>query len=580
MTSNSNTQSSTNEIHLEKQPSPEKQRQAVLGIHAIAVNNAALFHKTMIEEGFPSDRLLTPQFNSLSPIPGLNNFQTESMIFNTRFQYHPFAIVMCESTSEVQQAYNTAISYNLPIRVRSGGHDHAGECSGDNVVLIDVTGIKNFSLSDDGIATIGAGYRFYQLTPLLAEQNRMIAHGTCATVGLTGYIQGGGWGPWTRKHGMSCEHLVGASIVLGDGTKVEVSENENSDLFWAIRGGGGMSYGIITELKIQTFALPDVIHRFEIEWNKPAQMKPSESYCTPEEKETTLDVLQQWEAAILSEETPKLVGTNLKINATPKGNTDFDVNNLYHHCLMYGYWEGTKQELQTFIHNTFSNVSSDQITIDEPHGAGCKQKYDHQLMGHWARNSLYDVSKRLGIMGTLAHGGTPFPPDYDAPAPHKLTSRLVCKEGLSPTGHEQLIQSLTSSLLSLENEQQGLFSYVTLGAIRGEFYQTDENLADIAFPYRDCQYTIQYQTWWNEDIQRKIELQNNTVYVDVNRAMDWIDTSRENTIENTKGSFISFKDPAIPTEIYFGESYHCLVKVKKTYVKDEFNHLRSRKTII
>lgn len=568
------------------QPNPETQRHAVLAIHSIAANNAALFRQEMIDNEFPSKRLLTTQYNSLSAVPGLNNYQTESLIFNTRYQYHPFIIVMCKSTEDVQLAYTTAIKYNLPVRVRAGGHDHAGECSGDNVVLIDVTGIQNFDLAADGVATIGAGYRFYQLTPKLAEENRMIAHGTCATVGLAGFIQGGGWGPWTRKHGMCCESLVGATVILGDGSCVELSDEDTDkckkELLWALRGGGGMSYGIVTELKLQTFELPQEIHRFDIQWNEPEQKRADKNYCVPQEDETTVDILKQWEKSISSYSTPKLLGTNLKINALPlnEKNQDKDILAHHHHCIMYGYWEGNETDLKAFIHDQFNNVSPAQVTIGKASGAGLPNKYDHQLMGNWARNSLSDISHRLGKIGTLAIEGTAFAPDYDAPAPHKITSRFVDDTGLTEDGYKELLQSLTSPLLSLENEQQGLFSYVTLGAIQGEFYQSHDSLPDIAFPYRDCQYTIQYQTWWNEAFQRKIELQNSLVYVDVNRAMDWIDSSRDTKIDGTHGAFISFKDPAIPTKTYFGKSYQRLVSIKKEYVEDPFNHLRTRKTII
>lgn len=196
---------------VEQHPNPQIQRLAVLNAYSISINNAKLFIQKMDKCGFPKERLLTPLENTVSPVPGLNQYQVESLTFNTRYQHQPFVIVMCESTQEVQQAYLTATRFSLPIRVRSGGHDHAGECSGDNVILIDVSRIKTFQLCEN-IATIGAGYRFYQLTPKLAEHDRMIAHGTCATVGLTGYIQGGGWGPWTRKYGMCCEHLVSATL--------------------------------------------------------------------------------------------------------------------------------------------------------------------------------------------------------------------------------------------------------------------------------------------------------------------------------------------------------------------------------
>ncbi|MBO0180801.1 FAD-binding oxidoreductase, partial [Vibrio parahaemolyticus] len=81
----------------------------------------------------------------------------------------------------------------------------------------------------------------------------------------------------------------------------------------------------------------------------------------------------------------------------------------------------------------------------------------HSLMSTWGRDSL-------------CQNGSPFPPDYVAPAPHKITSRLVSERGLKPEGYTALLQSLTSPLIKPENRDQGLFSYVTLGAITGGFY--------------------------------------------------------------------------------------------------------------
>ena len=131
------------------------------------------------------------------------------------------------------------------------------------------------------------------------------------------------------------------------------------------------------------------------------------------------------------------------------------------------------------------------------------------------------------------------------------------------------------------NREKGLFTYVTLGAISGCFYDkhNSKNLHS-AFPYKDKQYTIQYQTWWNETLAKKNEGINNFVYPNLNRALDWMEDARSNTIANTSGAFISFKDDSIPTATYFAGSYVKLIEIKKCCSQDRFNYLRSRKTII
>ena len=177
------------------------------------------------------------------------NYFAAAQIFNTRLQQNPLAIVYCECAEHVSEAYNTAIKYQIPVRVRAGGHDHEGESSGTNVVLIDVSKMTSIDIdSVTGIAKIGAGNRFNRLTAALADKDVMIAHGTCATVCITGFTLGGGWGPWTRKMGMNCEHLKGATLMLGNGEITDTDEDENGnvpDLLWALRGGGGMSYGLV-----------------------------------------------------------------------------------------------------------------------------------------------------------------------------------------------------------------------------------------------------------------------------------------------------------------------------------------------
>lgn len=585
---------------------PMDQRKQVLGVFSKMVSNAQAFFNAMIKQGFDQKRLLTPSNNSASQVEGLNTYQTEALVFNTRYQYHPFAIAMCTSTEEVQMAYRTAIEYKLPVRIRTGGHDHAGESSGDNTILIDVSGIKpEITIDDQGVATIGAGYRFYELTPVLAKKDRMVPHGTCATVALSGFIQGGGWGPWTRKHGMCCEHLKEATVILGNGKKIIATEEHHSDILWALRGGGGMSYGIVTEWKVQTFELPHEIHRFTIEWNLPTKKDKNSNCPLPSEKYPTDKVLKAWEDAINTKNSA-LLGTNLKINAKHfEGNFDEEYERgIYHHCLMYGYWEGTDIELETFIDTAFASVggTNANVVIYPANGSGQdddEDKYPADLMGDWGRNSIADVSRYSGQAPgkTALLEGTPFTPDYDAPAPHKISSKLVPAKSSgkwTDNSRKQLIKTLSSSLLTPQNEQLGLFSYVTLGAIVGEFYQnlsvTQETACQkpwenpkelgVAFPYRPCQYTIQYQTWWNECIQSKLQLQNNEVFLDTNRAMDWIDVSQKTQIDGAYGAFISFKDPGIATEVYFQSNYGELMRIKEDCVKDGYNHLRTRKTII
>jgi hypothetical protein len=510
------------------------------------------------------------------------NYFAAAQVFNTRLQQNPLAIVYCENEEHVSTAYKIATRNEIPIRVRAGGHDHEGESSGTNVVTIDVSKMTAIELDPKTkIAKIGAGNRFNRLTAALADKDVMIAHGTCATVCITGFTLGGGWGPWARKMGMNCEHLKGATMMLGDGSIINVDEKDGSEnelLLWALRGGGGMSYGIVTELRIQTFPLPTELIKFELHWN---HYDKKEKY--PEKDIPTLNILMAWENVIKATDTSQLIGTNLKINARPAVE-HFDYTQITHGCCMYGYWEGKEQDLRDFVEKRFAAVPPN-LKIDGRGGTNPKEQYTEAngLMSNWDRESFTKVNTNL-YQSNQFDQGAPLPPDLDDPAPHKITSRFVNSEGLEADGYKQLLLSLTSPLVLPEGRDLGLFTYVTLGAIVGDYYRQNTDKAEnSAFPYKDKLYTIQYQTWWNvtdEEHQYPDPSQKEDVYKNINRAMDWIDAARNFDIPNTSGAFISFKDIAIPTHIYFDKNYEKLKDIKKRFSKDPYNHLRTRKTII
>lgn len=507
------------------------------------------------------------------------------LLFNRRLNHLPLAVIYPKDTTQVQLVYLKAKEYNLPFTVRSGGHDHEGECSESGSVTLDLQRINHitYDKQPDGrtFAHIGPGNRFLTLTSALAENNVMIAHGTCATVGVAGFTFGGGWGPWTRKHGMNCDRLVGATIILGDGSIEKITTNDDGsipDLLWALRGGGGMSYGIITELVMDAFELPQHMIKFEIHYNE--YRKIGNDHPSPYKVQPTIKVLKAWESVICDPSTTQLTGTNLQIAAIP-ADGPLDIDNLYHRCVMYGYWEGQLKDLTTFLKSRFPEG---YIFIND--GAGGKDTgvpYGHRLMSNWDRISHYNETRKLkGLLSSDQNGPKPYPPDFDQPAPHKISCKMANVDGWNDYSRTELLRSLTSRHIKAENWELGMFNYITLGAIIGPHYLDKKNQDDSigAFPYRDKQYTIQYQTWWNNKLSQKEEGQDNLIYNYANRGLDWMQFCRDNDIPNTSGSFISFKDASIPTETYFDKSYTKLIEIKNRLCKDPYNHFRSRKTII
>jgi FAD/FMN-containing dehydrogenase len=106
------------------------------------------------------------------------------------------------------------------------------------------------------VATVGAGVRLGELYDALAEHGRTIPAGCGPSVGIAGLTLGGGLGILGRKHGLTCDHLLGAQVVLADGRVVECDEHHDGELFWALRGAGGGHFGVVTSLVFRALPAP------------------------------------------------------------------------------------------------------------------------------------------------------------------------------------------------------------------------------------------------------------------------------------------------------------------------------------
>ena len=155
--------------------------------------------------------------------------------------------------------------------------------------------------------------------------------------------------------------------------------------------------------------------------------------------------------------------------------------------------------------------------------------------------------------------------------------------GLGREGHIKLIESLTPDYIHEENLSSKLYTYATLGAITGDYYQnkiTEQGKAQSAFPYKEHLYTIQYQTWWGpSDDSGSVASHDDHTSQYLNRALDWMEACRDYAIPNTSGSFISFKDSSVATKTYFNKNYERLVEIKEVHSQDPDNLFQTRKTI-
>ncbi len=186
-------------------------------------------------------------------------FQETTQSYNSAITKRPLIVVMAENIKDVVKTIQFANKNRLPISVKGGGHDWAGRAIIDNGIQINLSRMKNIEINvSEKIAIIRGNVSTMQLIKALEIHNLIAVTGTNSEVGYIGFTLGGGYGLLSPSLGLAIDNLVSAEIVLADGTICNASEKENSDLYWAIRGGGG-NFGIITAIHIRLYETKPIL---------------------------------------------------------------------------------------------------------------------------------------------------------------------------------------------------------------------------------------------------------------------------------------------------------------------------------
>lgn len=193
-------------------------------------------------------------------LPAEDGYDTARQIWNGMFDRRPGIIARCVGTSDVIHAVNFARDNDLLVAVKGGGHNSAGNAVCDEGIMIDLSLMrrvnvdpKNRTVRVDGGALLGDVDTETQLYSLAVSGGGIISH-----TGVGGLTLGGGFGWISRKHGLAIDNLISAEVVTADGKLLTASADENPDLFWGIRGGGG-NFGIVTSFEFKCVAIgPEV----------------------------------------------------------------------------------------------------------------------------------------------------------------------------------------------------------------------------------------------------------------------------------------------------------------------------------
>lgn len=404
-------------------------------------------------------------------LPGSQPFLASAAPFDSFVDFGPpVAIVEARSNADVVAGIDYSRTTKTSIAIRSGGHNYAGYSTTDGL-LISVAGLNRITV-DASLkrVTVGAGTLLGDLYAALAAQGQMVPAGTCPTVGVAGHVYGGGFGLHARKYGLLADNLISVNVALADGRLVTASSSTNSDLFWAIRGGGGGNLGYATSFTFRTHPVGALsAFKFEYPWAQGRQ------------------AFRAWQAMIPSTPGDLTMGSALLNNAagtTNPGAMGVQVFGVYHgpaadlqgllaplineagppavstlrdmtfmeQVLFFGNCESLEQ-CKTTMHLDFYAKSA---YVQEPYGADAVERL-FSAVEQWPgtqRNCMIESFSYGGAVNDVASSATAFP--------HR--DQLFCSQQAAYFGPTEPAASKAAAVKWLNGLHQTLAPYGSGGA--------------------------------------------------------------------------------------------------------------------
>jgi hypothetical protein len=452
------------------------------------------------------------------------NYDAARVISNSRINLYPWAIAYCKLEEHIAFFLEFCATNNLQFRIRSGGHQHEGMCSGNNVLVIDV------SEMDEPIEFLSNNQAWIRPGKLLGDgktkgvyfevkrEGLVIPGGGCETVSIGGIVQGGGWGPSARMYGLTCDSLLAAQAVLANGTVVEATANNKyKDLYWAIRGGGGGNFCVVTKLKFQLYRL-GATTSFTITWKRADRDRVTDTWIQ----------LFSGEYRGLPPRCYKPGTTELVPNITSgmRLSVVADDNNLDKPALQVsGVFYGTEADARMILKPLLDiPPSKTPVFAFTPAPARAAARL---------RGAAATVDAHIAF-GRAMQSGPPTE-TCDAPHPHKISSGFPVKAGDWRQLREKLVAYVAKSQAS-----DDVNLYMSLMSMGGKIKEMP--LGETPFPYRDKPFVMQPQAWWSDPSNP-----NGAKYV------KWIEDFRDALVvesggkkkELVEGAFINFPDKSI-----------------------------------
>jgi FAD/FMN-containing dehydrogenase len=236
---------------------------------------------------------LAEQLQGQLLLAGDNGYDNARRVLNPSFDKHPALIAMVTGVADIQAAVRFARTHNLLVAVKCGGHSASGQSTCDRGMLIDLSGFRSVRVDPNAKRVWATGGTLLgQIDQASMAHGLATPMGTVSHTGIGGLTLGGGFGRLARRHGMSIDNLTAIEIVSADGELRRASAQENPDLFWGARGGGG-NFGIVTAFEFGLHPMqPQVIagdlvfpiaraHEVLGRYGEYAPIAPDELYLDP-----------------------------------------------------------------------------------------------------------------------------------------------------------------------------------------------------------------------------------------------------------------------------------------------------------
>ncbi len=447
-------------------------------------------------------------------------YEKKRKVVNLRFNYYPYGIAFCKTAKHVSYCIKKCKEYKVKLRIRSGGHHHEGMSSANDILLIDLSGMNKieYLIGDPELAWIPPGKKLADVYKELQGYKELygggytIPGGVCNSVNVGGLTQGVGWGASTRKLGYTCDNIEAVEIVKADGEIIIASnapDNNYRDLFWAVRGGGGGNFGVVTRFLFRLFPLPEFITFFSFTY----------------EKEQTRNAMHQWATFQQKMDYDENVTVGGRLFVQKDKEALFILGGLYY---------GTKAEAETALQPLLENPRPRSIRFDsiqKPTNVPLTAEYSMAT----AMNRLGDIlnptspiaSPKLPTAAYFTELAAGPRKTCEGKHPNKVSSAFPRDN--SPKTIQALIDA-TVDYIEKSTYHSDLNNYVSVHGIGGHAQQEPEG--GTPYPFRGKPFIFKIQAWWNS----ADNVTENALYV------KWVRDFKTAIAPYTDGAFINFQD--------------------------------------